>query len=253
MDLGTRLRYRAAQKLGKNNHRLDLEQPIISFSFDDFPKSAAATGAKLLEERGARGSFYACADFAGRDVNGIQQFDHEDIVGLWQKGHEIGCHTAGHRAVSGLSSEELKGEFDRNERYFKSLGLKNPPTTFAYPFGDVGVLSKRRASQRFNACRGVFAGVNSTTVDLGLLKCVSLEPHILAAKSLDAWINDTARNCGWLILLTHDVSETPSAFGVTPKVIKKSLDLAQKAGLRILPIAAALELVKQGSHADVPH
>ena len=35
--------------------------PIVSFTFDDFPRTAATAGAAILESFGARGTFYTAA------------------------------------------------------------------------------------------------------------------------------------------------------------------------------------------------
>ena len=43
-------------------------RPMLSFAFDDVPASAAETGAKLLEQRGLRGSYYVAAALAGTDA-----------------------------------------------------------------------------------------------------------------------------------------------------------------------------------------
>ena len=42
-------------------------RPMVSFSFDDAPASAALTGAALLEARGLRGTYYIAAGLAGTD------------------------------------------------------------------------------------------------------------------------------------------------------------------------------------------
>ncbi len=243
MDTASRLRYRAARYFGKRNHKVDLEKPIISFSFDDFPKSAADIGARILEDRDVRGSFYACADFAGKVVNGIPQYDISDLPRLWKAGHEVGCHTASHSPLSKLSAEEANKEFGRNAQFFASLGAARAPTTFAYPFGDVSIASKNYAGRHFSACRGIIAGINTRKTDLNLLKCVSMEPHILSSRSLESWIGETIQKRGWLILLTHDVSVNPSAFGITPDVLEHTVDLALASGATVLPITSTLDLL----------
>jgi hypothetical protein len=39
---------------------------IVSFTFDDFPSSAVSNGARLLEDHGARGTFYLTGSYCGR-------------------------------------------------------------------------------------------------------------------------------------------------------------------------------------------
>ena len=40
------------------------DRPVITFTFDDFPK-AALNGADVLEKHGGRGGFYACTSMMG--------------------------------------------------------------------------------------------------------------------------------------------------------------------------------------------
>jgi hypothetical protein len=53
----------ARQELLCSLHRrsvsLENRGPIVSFSFEDFPRSAAANGAAVLERFGVRGTYYA--------------------------------------------------------------------------------------------------------------------------------------------------------------------------------------------------
>ena len=46
------------------------DKPLISFTFDDFPLSAATAGADILERYGARGTFYASGSLCGPSVGG---------------------------------------------------------------------------------------------------------------------------------------------------------------------------------------
>ena len=41
-----------------------LSEPIVSFCFDDFPRSAITEGGRMLRERGWAGTFYAAGSFA---------------------------------------------------------------------------------------------------------------------------------------------------------------------------------------------
>ncbi|MFT4251820.1 MAG: polysaccharide deacetylase, partial [Caulobacter sp.] len=47
--------------------RVKLERPMVSFSFDDAPATACEAGARVLEARGFRGTYYFAAGLTGRD------------------------------------------------------------------------------------------------------------------------------------------------------------------------------------------
>ena len=53
-----KVRRTLADRLHRRPVKLELPAPIVSFTFDDAPKSAFDTGGKILREHGARGTFY---------------------------------------------------------------------------------------------------------------------------------------------------------------------------------------------------
>lgn len=236
------LAHRAARRLGRKNLALGLERPIVSISFDDFPTSAWDVGGRILKHHGVRGSYYIAGNLCGTEFDGNQIIDARRLPEVVAAGHEIGCHTFNHNRLRGLPAQDIEAEFDANLAFLGSVVPKEEITTFSYPYGDVSVAVKRTASRRFDACRGVFEGINAGTIDLGLLACVCLEPQVLAKRSIAEWIQEAVRFNGWLIFLTHDVSETPGAFGVTPRLLEEVVKTAVAAHCDILPVRDALKL-----------
>ena len=70
------------------------------------------------------------------------------------RGHEIGCHTYSHRAVSTLSRRELAGDIDRNRAALDAICTgQRASRNFAFPYGDVSFGAKRYLERRFDSCR----------------------------------------------------------------------------------------------------
>src|SRR5438105_4887454 len=109
--------------------------PMVSFTFDDLPRSAVANGARLLEEHGARGTFYVSGGEVGVDTPDWQSGSAADVVGLRRRGHEIGCHTFSHTRTCDVGMIALADEIERNRAYFRELDPAIEIETFAYPFG----------------------------------------------------------------------------------------------------------------------
>ena len=76
-------------------------QGVVSFTFDDFPKSALTAGGSILERHGARGTYYVASKLAKTDGAVGRLFDVEDISAAHHNGHEIGCHTYTHLKMFG--------------------------------------------------------------------------------------------------------------------------------------------------------
>src|SRR3954469_22956024 len=92
-----RVGHRLAMHLHVDRFRLRNATPMVSFTFDDLPKSAVTTGADLLEAHGARGTFYISGALVGVETPDWVAGDAADVLSLYNLGHEIGCHTFSHR------------------------------------------------------------------------------------------------------------------------------------------------------------
>jgi peptidoglycan/xylan/chitin deacetylase (PgdA/CDA1 family) len=216
---------------------------IVSFTFDDFPRSAVSNGARLLEEHGARGTFYLTGSYCGRVVDNIPQYGADDLAALAGEGHEIGCHTFTHPRVSTLSAAALKREIDLNAGFLARHLSDFEPRTFAYPFGDVSFTATMRLQSRFAGCRSSQPGVNIGTVDLGRLRSIRLYDRLVRPEDISDLLKQAATRNAWLIFYTHDVSDTPSSFGCTPALLEYAVKTASSADLEILTVDAAIKAI----------
>src|SRR5262245_58970253 len=71
--------------------------PVISFTFDDFPRSALLTGGAILGRFGLTGTYYASLGLMGTKAPAGPSFVLEDLQALMEQGHELGSHTSDHR------------------------------------------------------------------------------------------------------------------------------------------------------------
>jgi len=239
------IRFRSTRYFARRLQVVSQPSPIVSLCFDDFPQSAATVGAKLLEANGMSASYYFCSEFVGTTTEGNQQFDIEDLHRVNYLGHELGCHTASHPSVPEISTTVLQHEIEKNAKFLRDIGVHRKIRTFAYPFGDVDLRSKRYLSSQFDACRGAFAGINTKKFDLSLLSCVSLEEKILNEKSVTQWINQAIKERAWLILLTHDIQDNPTPFGVTPRFYESLIRQIRHSNAKVLTVESAIDYLRQ--------
>jgi peptidoglycan/xylan/chitin deacetylase (PgdA/CDA1 family) len=229
-----------------------LRAPVASFTFDDFPRSAWLSGGRILEDHGVRGTYFVSGSFDPARVSsadtmpGLEYFQVEDVRAAHANGHEIGCHTFDHVDVSTQSHDRLVDNIRRNAEYLAGILGHAGVTSFAYPRGETNIRKKYLLGRRFAVCRGCWPGVNKGVLDLSQLKCYGLDDYF-DRFSLDEIIEEAKRSNGWIILNTHDVSESPSQFGYTPEkfryVVRRILD----AGIEVLPIKSALAKATFGS------
>ena len=204
----------------------------ISFTFDDFARSAADTGAEIIEEVGARGCFYACSSMAGTRTVCGEMYTGADLVALKGAGHEIGAHTHSHLDCAQAPLEEIIADIDAGLDALGKMGLDAPVRHFAWPYGETRHEVKRALAGRFETARGILGGLNRAGTDRMQLRAVELDASEQGvARALDA-IERAARSSAWLIVFSHDVSQQPGPWGVTPAALRKVARAARDAGLR---------------------
>ncbi len=236
-SLKGKLRRRLVRLVHTRPATVTLERPMLSFSFDDAPVSAAETGAQLLEARGLRGSYYISAGLAGRDGPMGLNIDRDGIQALAAAGHEIADHTYSHLDCGQADASSVLDEADLNGELLTAwTGYE--PRSFAYPYGDVASAAKQALSGRFSTLRALHHGVIATGTDLNQTPAVGIEGDDGEAVAL-RWMAEARTRKAWLILYTHDVIETPSPWGCTPAVLERLIDQAVADGFDVVTVAEA--------------
>jgi peptidoglycan/xylan/chitin deacetylase (PgdA/CDA1 family) len=235
---------RLARNVKLNALDTRLAEPVVSFTFDDFPRSALHEGGRLLRERGWAGTYFAAGSFCGRTVDGLDYFDRDDLVQAAEEGHEIGCHTFGHLRLPGSRPEEIEADLKRNAQFVAEVLPDHRLSSFAYPFGDLHLGQKALIARRFPICRGIWPGINAGRMDFAQLKAVGLERRSLEGLDAEAWLDRVQAERGWLIFFTHDVSDDPSAYGCFRGAFEAVADAVARRGIRVLPVKNAVGLAR---------
>lgn len=224
-SLRGKLRRRYTRLAYRKPLRLSLERPMLTFSFDDVPATAALAGARVLEQAGLRGTFYICAGLEDGEGPMGRYGSSEDARRLISAGHEVACHTYSHLDCGQAGQAAITADVERNGAALAERGAAHP-VSFAYPYGDVSFAAKRALGRRFKTLRTVQAGLVADGADANQLPAVGIEGDDGEARALH-WMTEAARRKAWLILYTHDVAEAPSPWGCTPQALER---LASQAG-----------------------
>jgi len=230
-----------AMHFGVEPFRLGNATPMVSFTFDDVPKSAATLGAAILERHGALGTFYVIGSQVGTSSPLWDMVDEDDVVALHRGGHEIACHTFSHKRACDLDAGTLSAEIARNQQYLRSLDSSIRIENFAYPFGYGSFVRKRQLKAVFKSCRSIVPGVNSGTVDLQFLRAMPLIDRRIDRDGIERAFDQAQTANGWLIFYTHDVADEPSPYGCSPALLNEALEAASRRKIPILNMAEALQ------------
>jgi peptidoglycan/xylan/chitin deacetylase (PgdA/CDA1 family) len=225
--------------------------PIVTFTFDDFPRTALTAGAAILEGYGVRATFYVAMSFMKKTNDLGEQFDNKDLITVRTHGHELASHTFSHFSAREVSFEKFADNVREGREKISAVAGIDDSGNFAYPYGDVTFKAKRNLGPKLISSRGTCGGINGPTVDLNLLRANSLYGGLDQFERVRNLLLQNQREKGWLIFYTHDVREKPSKFGCTPGLLEAAVSAAVK-GARVLTIAAVLAELKIAAPQQEP-
>lgn len=212
---------------------------IVSFTFDDFPRSALTAGAPILEAFDARGTYYAAAALMNTPGGLGDQFTADDLHQLLDRGHELGNHTFSHLSSHAASCSAFCDDLEKGRQALEERVGVNPEN-FSYPFGDITLPAKQAVGRHVASARSIIPGFNVHQIDLNLLRANKLYGDIDQAGRLNALIQENVRRHGWLIFYTHDVRPQPSPYGCTTALFESVVSAAARSESQILSIGQAL-------------
>jgi peptidoglycan/xylan/chitin deacetylase (PgdA/CDA1 family) len=214
--------------------------PVVSFSFDDFPRTAYVVGGAILKSLGVRGTYYAAAGLMNTANELGEQFCSEDIHSLLRDGHELACHTFSHISSRAVSSSKYGEDVDHGRKAMEVVAGVPDSGNFAYPFGHVTLMTKKTLGPRMNSSRSIFPGLNGPHVDLNLLRANSLYGDLDQFGKVQELILENEKRKGWLIFYSHDVRPKPSPYGCAPSLLESAAEFAIQRGCSILTVRGAL-------------
>jgi len=213
--------------------------PVVSFTFDDFPRSALTTGGAILEKHGARGTYYLAAGL----MNGSNELGEicgeEEVHLLLKKGHELGTQTYHHNSCRSVSLSVFRRDVQQGMQAVERFAGHNG-SNFAYPYGHFTLRSKKILGPSLTSSRSILPGHNGPEIDLNLLKANRLYGDLEERQRIEEMLLENAKQKTWLIFYTHDVRPHPSPYGCTPELFEFAVSKAVGTGSRIVTVQARL-------------
>lgn len=247
-----RLQREIAARLARRPLLLRNSQPLVSFTFDDFPRSALHCGGAILRSHGVTGTFFASFGLMGRTAPTGQIFVENDLIELIEQQHDLGCHTFDHCHSWDTAPSAFRASIMRNRAalaaYFPQMCFR----TFSYPISFPRPRTKRETGRCFDCCRGGGQDFNTGTIDLAQLRAFFIEKSRSDFSAIAGVIENNARHNGWLIFATHDVSNAPTPFGCTPALFKDIVNRSIDSGATVLPVSEALDIARDRTQSGSP-
>jgi peptidoglycan/xylan/chitin deacetylase (PgdA/CDA1 family) len=221
---------------------------LISFTFDDFPKSALSTGGEILRRYQSSGTYYVSLGILGLDSPSGKLCERDDLVAALEQGHELGCHTFAHCHSWNTSRENFRNAILENRDTMNRLIPGTEFKSMSYPQSEPSPGAKLEASKHFLCCRSGGQSINTGIVDANQLFAFFLEKRRDSIQEIKDLIDRNRAMRGWTIFGTHDVSANPSPYGCSPAFFEEVVSYAKESGAVVLPVARAFETLAQEGH-----
>jgi peptidoglycan/xylan/chitin deacetylase (PgdA/CDA1 family) len=216
---------------------------LISFTFDDFPRSALLTAGRILEEYGVTGTYYTSLGLMEKTSPTGEMFTRDDLRLVLRRGHELGCHTFGHCHAYDTEASAFEASIIENRRVLRTLAPEAEFKTLSYPISCPRPGTKRRCARHFLGCRAGGQTYNVQTMDLDHLQAFFVEQSRDHPEVIRKTIDASSRAGGWLIFATHDVCENPTRYGCRPGLFMEIVRHAVRSGAKVLPVSEALAAI----------
>ena len=226
----------------KRNLNINLDRPLISFTFDDCPKSVVDDALPVLEKYGWQSSIYMAMGLCGTTNHLGLHMSESDVVAAYKSGHEIADHTFDHIDATTVSPELFSANIEKNQARMNALGLPLSQT-FAYPFGQLDAGSKRVVHRKFKGARGIKSRIHRTSADLNQLN----SNRLYSGQSFQDLMRDITKltkNPGWLTIFTHDVRDNPSDFGCTVDEFKAVVEAVKNIDADVMTVIDAINVLE---------
>ncbi|MFZ2523215.1 MAG: Ig-like domain-containing protein, partial [Minisyncoccia bacterium] len=177
-------------------------------------------------------TFYTALDKAGFveidtfDLNRVPVFlSPTQVQTIKSFGHEIGSHSQTHPYLTTLSAENLTKEVSDSKSDLTNIMGISGVNTFVYPYGDYDANVRQAViNAGYIGARSVDRGMNYRDTDKFALKVQQIDRTVNMAQ-FQSWVDEARNNKAWLILMFHQVNESPEAgLGVTPALFQEMVN-----------------------------
>lgn len=236
MGISNFVRRQYVQLAHRRPFQLGETGPLVSFTFDDFPRTAYTCGGMILKDFGVRGTYYTAAGLMNGQGPSGDHFVLEDLILVVADGHELASHTFSHISSYSVPAGAYFEDVCVGRESLRKMPNLVVSDNFAFPFGAVTAASKLAVGKNMRSCRSTLGGVNGALVDLNLLRANALYGDTEQVGRVERLLDETARTRGWLIFYTHDVRKDYSPYGCSPRLFELAVKAATRRSMEIVTI-----------------
>lgn len=180
---------------------------MVSVTFDDGWRSIHDNALPVMKKYDIVSTQYLVSGFLGSLKEYMTARQTYDFV---KAGHEIGSHSFDHADLTKVTGKDLDKQLATSKKGLDKC-FQNV-TAFAAPFGATNANTISAIKPLYATARSTESGFNSPdTLNPYRLKVQNVRRDTPPAQ-VQAWIDTAAQNHIWLILVYHQVSDSPGEY-----------------------------------------
>jgi peptidoglycan/xylan/chitin deacetylase (PgdA/CDA1 family) len=217
-----------------------LNRGIITLTFDDGWKSQYVNALPEMRRYGFKGTFYIYTSVIGTDS---ERMTVSNLRALRAYGNEIGSHTVTHPDLTQISDAQLVTELSQSKTSLEAWLGTGTVKNFACPSDGYNTHTTSYVDNYYRSQR---------TVDVGWNTKGNFLPYLIRTQNIDqtttpqqvgAWVNQAKADKYWLVLVYHQVTNSPDLYDVSVRNFKNGLSKIKASGVPVLTIDKALDEV----------
>lgn len=216
---------------------------IVSFTFDDAPKSVVTVGLPILAAAGYPATVY----ISTRNTTFHGYMNWNDVALVARNGWEIGAHTYTHARLTKLTDAEIVQEFETSNADYAQHGYH--PISFATPFGSYDDRVLNIVKRYYESHRAAWpAGVNTLSPDPYAIASYEVN-RTTTIEEVVSLLDDLQKDKkgGWIVLQLHHLF--PKGEVVTEEygsdLLEEIVEQVKTRHIAVLTVSDALKQLKK--------
>lgn len=209
-------------------HHTKNKEACLSLTFDDMLESHYTTVYPLLREKNFGATFFIFANITeDPDKLNRKLMNREQIQELADIGFEIGSHTLTHPILTELNEEQIEKEIKESKKILEE-NYNIDVYSIAFPYSQYDSKVIEIAKKYYINGRTIY----NIKPEGFLINSLALKEDT-SSKIICEYINYAEKENLWLVLIFHDIIETPKKWDISSQNFKEILECVENSKIKV--------------------
>jgi peptidoglycan/xylan/chitin deacetylase (PgdA/CDA1 family) len=222
----------------KSLDSFELEEPLITVSFDDGWADVYTAAKPLMDQLGIKSTQSIIAESFRSLLSGYM--DLNEVKQLASEGHEIASHSLRHCNLARLSDSNLDYDINASKLVLES---EFPDVRgLAYPYGSFDDRVEDHARDVYNYVRTTETGYDSLLMNRYRLRGITITPA-MSFEDFKKTVDFAVSRKLWVNIIYHKVGDNSGEYGISSEHLKQQFEYLASQPARIVKAAEAVDIV----------